>query len=93
MPRYLIERTFSFDRGLYLPTPQDSLRTHKKFQENNAQAKVTWVLSYVTPDRKKAFCIYDGPSPEDVRQAANLNELSIDRINEVQILEPVIISG
>ena len=93
MPRYLIERTFPFDGDLGLPTAKEPLKTHQKFQENNHRAEVTWVLSYVTPDGKKSFCIYDGPSPEAIRQAANLNGLSIDRINEVQILDPIITSG
>lgn len=89
MPRYLIQRTFTFENELGLPTMQDSLLTHRKFQENNARAGVTWVFSYVTPDGKKSFCIYDAPTPEAVRQAASLNRLTIDRINEVHVLNPV----
>jgi hypothetical protein len=49
---------------------------------------VTWVHSYVTPDRKHTFCIYDGPTPEAVRRAAARNKLPISRITEVRVLDP-----
>ena len=51
--------------------------------DNNAEDGVTWVHSYVTPDRKRTFCIYDGPTPEAVRRAAARNKLPISRITEV----------
>ena len=91
MPRYLVERTATFEHELGLPTLGDPVQTHRDFLENNVRAGVTWVSSFVTPDGKKAFCIYDAPTPEAVRQAADLNGLSIDRINEVKILDPVIL--
>ena len=56
--------------------------------ENNAADGVTWVHSYVTPDRKHTFCIYDGPSPEAVRRAAASNRLPITKITEVRVLDP-----
>jgi hypothetical protein len=43
---------------------------------------VTWVHSYVNPDRTKTFCIYDGPSPEAIRTVAERNKLPVDRITE-----------
>ena len=33
---------------------------------NNAEHGVTWVHSYVNPDRTGTFCVYDGPSPEAI---------------------------
>jgi hypothetical protein len=42
----------------------------------------------VTPDSRRCFCIYDAPTPEAVRRAAEDNRLVIDRINEVQVLDP-----
>ena len=88
MPWYLVERTFTFEDNLSLPGPEDSLKVHLGFIENNAQAGVTWVHSYVTPDKKKSFCLYAAPNPEAVRRAASLNRLPVDRINEVRLLEP-----
>jgi len=43
-----------------------------------AEHGVTWVHSYVTPDKKKTFCIYDAPSPEAIRQVAGRNGLPVD---------------
>jgi hypothetical protein len=55
---------------------------------NNAEDLVTWVHSYVTPDRTRTFEIYDGPSPEAIRRAARRNNLPVDRITEVSVLDP-----
>jgi hypothetical protein len=44
--------------------------------------------SYVSPEGKKTFCIYDAPTPEALRRAAQRNNLPIDRITEVRVLDP-----
>jgi hypothetical protein len=49
---------------------------------------VTWLHSYVTEDRRKTFCIYDGPSPEAIRQTAARNGLPVDSIVPVRVLDP-----
>jgi hypothetical protein len=54
----------------------------------NSQDGVTWIHSYVTPNRGKTFCIYDGPTPESIRTVAEKNGLPIDRISEVRVLDP-----
>ena len=43
----------------------------------NAEHGVTWVHSYVSPDRTGTFCVYDGPSPEAIRKVADCNGLPI----------------
>ena len=55
---------------------------------NNAEAGVTWVHSYVSEDRCKTFCIYDGPSVDAVRAAARRNSMSVDSIQPVTVLDP-----
>jgi Protein of unknown function (DUF4242) len=52
----------------------------------NAEGGVTWVNSYVSPD-KKTFCIYDGPLPEAIRSADIRSDLPFDRITEVRVLD------
>jgi hypothetical protein len=42
----------------------------------------------VTPDRRTTFCVYDGPSPQAIRRAAEANQLPVDRITEVRVLDP-----
>ncbi|HEY1741210.1 MAG TPA: DUF4242 domain-containing protein [Acidimicrobiia bacterium] len=86
MPRYLVERTFP--GGLEIPTTDAGARTCVSVVENNAEEQVTWVTSYVAPDRTRTFCIYDGPNPDSIRRAADANGLPVDSITEVRVLDP-----
>jgi Protein of unknown function (DUF4242) len=86
MPRYLIER--DFPAGLSIPQDADGISLCRTVINNNAEDGVTWVHSYVTPDHKRTFCIYDGPTPESVRRAAARNKLPISKITEVRVLNP-----
>ena len=86
MPRYLIERNFPY--GLAIPADEIGASLCGKVIENNAEDGVTWVHSYVTPDRRHTFCIYDGPTPEAIRRAATRNKLPISQITEVRVLDP-----
>ena len=54
----------------------------------NADVGVTWVHSYVSEDKRKTYCVYDGPSPEAVRRAADANGLPVDRVTLVSVLDP-----
>jgi hypothetical protein len=86
MPRYLVERTFR--DGLHLPVNEDGATTCRRIVANNAEELVTWIHSYVTSDKSKTFCIYDGPTPEAIRRAASRNGLPVDSITEVSVLDP-----
>jgi hypothetical protein len=86
MPRYLIERTFP--DGLKLPANAQGAQAAAGVIDTNSRDGVTWIHSYVTPDRRKTYCIYDGPSPEAIRVVAEANSLPIDRISEVRVLDP-----
>lgn len=86
MARYLVERTFP--DGLAIPMNDDGAQTCLAVVGNNALDGVTWVHSYVSADRRKTYCIYDGPSPEAIRHAAGRNSLPVDRISEVRVLDP-----
>ncbi len=54
----------------------------------NNEDNVTWLHSYVSNDRQKAFGIYDAPSPEAIRRTAAGNNLPVDRITRVNVLDP-----
>jgi hypothetical protein len=86
MPRYVIER--EFPDGLNIPVDANGRRACLAVVDSNASDQVTWIHSYVSADKKKTFCIYDGPSPEAIRRAAGRNKLPIERITEVQVLDP-----
>jgi len=86
MPRYLIER--SFPDGLSIPMTEVGRRAVSGVVAKNAELGVTWVHSYVSPDRKNTFCIYDAPAPEAIRKVADSNGLPVNRITEVSVLDP-----
>jgi predicted amidohydrolase YtcJ len=86
MPRFMVERTFP--DGLSIPTNEQGRETTAKVAARNAEVGVTWVHSYVTPDRTKTYCIYDGPDAESIRKAAERNGLPVDTIVPVSVLDP-----
>ena len=86
MPRYLVQRTFA--DGLQIPTDSQGAKVCLGVVETNATAGVTWVHSYVSNDKSATVCVYDGPSPEAIRDVAERNSLPVDRITEVRVLDP-----
>jgi hypothetical protein len=86
MPRFIIERTFP--DGLAVPMNDEGAQAMLDVVANNALDGVTWVRSFVTSDKKKTFCIYDAPSPEAIRSAADRNNLPVDNIIQVSVLDP-----
>src|ERR1051326_2590558 len=86
MPRYLIERTFP--GGLKLSNGDESAALCAAIVFNNAEENVTWIHSYVSNDRRKTFCIYDAPSPEEIGRGSGRNNLPVDRITKVSVLDP-----
>jgi len=86
MPRYMVERTFP--NGLQIPISDEGERACGMVIGNNSRKDVTWIHTYVTADKKKTFCIYDAPSPEEIRSTAEANGLPVDQITEVRVLDP-----
>ncbi len=86
MPRYMVERTFP--NGLQIPLTADGAATCRTVVATNAEDGVTWIHSYVSDDKHKSFCIYDGPDPEAIRRVAGKNQLPIDRVTQVSVLDP-----
>jgi len=86
MPRYVVERTFP--NGLSVPMNDAGADALGGVIMRNAEKGVTWVQSFVSPDKKQSFCIYDAPSPEAIRSTAQKNSLPVDKITEVRVLDP-----
>lgn len=80
MPRYLVKRNFP-------PGALDGLDkvVKARVNGNNAGHDVRWVHSYATRDKTMTFCIYEGPSEQAVRDAAEANGLPVDAIFEVPV--------
>ena len=69
MPRYVIERIFYSDR---LPTPTDSQLAKRVMAERFPD--MVWDHSHVIDADEqgnvRTFCVYDAPTPEQVREHA-----------------------
>jgi len=78
--RYLIQR--SFPKGAL-----DGLdaATKAKVNQTNARFGVKWVMSFANGDRTKTFCIYEGPTEQAIRLAAQANRLPVDTVTEVPV--------
>jgi len=86
VPRYVVQRTFP--EGLVIPSTSAGVKACLDVVENNAEEHVTWVTSYVSTDRTRTFCVYDGPGPEAIQRAATANGLPVDSVAEVRVLDP-----
>jgi len=86
MPRYMVERTFH--NGLDVPTGSVGAEMLNQVVQTNSEEGVTWVHSYVSADKTRTFCVYDGPSPEAIQEVAKRNSLPVDSITEVSVLVP-----
>lgn len=86
MPRYIVERTFP--EGLGVTVTAEGASDLLSVVERNGDQGVTWLNSFVTEDKGRTFCVYDGPNPEAVRKAAQSNGLPVDRITKVRVLDP-----
>ena len=86
MKRYLVER--SFPHGLVVPMSAEGRKTCGSVLAVNAPWAVTWIRSYVSPDGRKTWCLYEAPSREAIRQVAERNGLPFEGITEVGLWSP-----
>jgi hypothetical protein len=82
----MVERTFP--DGLEIPISDAGAEIACSVVDKNGALGVTWVHSYVSGDRKKTFCIYDGPDEDSIRKAAAATGLPVDTITPVSVLDP-----
>ena len=74
MPRYLIERSFV---SSYCP------KMERKWNWINKEEGVAWIFSFLSADKKKTYCLDQGPDPEAIRAAARRNNIPVDAIIEI----------
>ena len=76
MPVFMIERNFAevLDIG-----PDDAVRVNRI----NDDVGVQWLVSFLSADKKKTYCLYEASSAEAIREAAVRNGIPCDAIIEV----------
>lgn len=84
MPVFLIERRFAEKLRI---TPEGAAAIN----EINDQESVRWLISFLSVDKKMTFCLYEAPSAEAIRQAAERAGIPADTIIEVS--EEILPSG
>jgi hypothetical protein len=82
----MVQRTFP--EGLHIPIENGGADLCRGVVERNAEEGVTWIGSFVSEDRTRAFCIYYAPTPEAIRKTAASNELPVEQITRVSVLDP-----
>jgi hypothetical protein len=76
MPIYMIERAYAEE----LDITGDAVRL---IEEVNADEGVRWLFSFLSADRRRSYCLYEAPSPDAIRLAAERLGLPADAIVEV----------
>jgi hypothetical protein len=82
----MVERTFK--DGLHIPGTDAGATACLTIVGKNAANGVTWVHSYVSNDKTKTYCIYDGPDEAAIRTSAEQNGLPVDSVTAVSVLDP-----
>ena len=85
MPLYVIERAFAEQLDL----TSDDVRL---IDEINADEGVRWLFSFLSADRKRSYCLYEAPSPDEIVAAAKRNNIPADAIVEVSRLTPSLVT-
>ena len=81
MPRFLIERNFA-----------EEVEATKDIADNiiriNDEEGVRWLFSFLSPDKRKTYCLYEAPNAEAIRIAARRANIPADVVIEVSELRP-----
>jgi hypothetical protein len=82
MPRYFLERTL----GDVTRAELDAIAARSQEIRAARYPQITWEHTHVvrTPEGMKAFCLYDSPDAESVKQHAGELGLPLERFYEVE---------
>ena len=81
MPLFLIERNFAEQ----LELTKEAAAGLKLI---NDEVGVSWLFSFLSADKKKTYCLYEGATAEAVREAARRANIPADSVIEVSELKP-----
>ena len=81
MPRFIIERNFAKELAL-----SDDGKLQIK-QINDSEG-VEWIFSFLSADKRKAYCLYEAPDADALRRAAERLNIPADVITPVDQIDP-----
>lgn len=81
MPLFLIERTFAD----LVPEDAETMAAVKRV---NDEIGIEWLFSFLNADKRKTYCLYEAPSPQAIRAAAERLGIPVDKIVEVGEVGP-----
>ncbi len=76
MPVFLVERNFAEQLNV---TPADAAGVN----QINKELGVEWLISFLSADKKKTYCLYEASTVEEIREAAERAGLPADVVIEV----------
>lgn len=83
MPMFIIERNYA-----------DRLELTKRDVDNvnriNDDVGVKWIISFLSADKRKTYCLYEAPSAEAIREAARRAGVPADVITIVDEINPAV---
>ena len=81
MPRFIIERHFAEKLEV-----DDEAKKHIK--SINDEEGIEWILSFLSADKRKTYCLYEAPDEESLRRAAKRLNIPADVITSVDRIDP-----
>jgi Nickel responsive protein SCO4226-like len=81
LARFLIERNFAEEVEI-TNAGADQIR------RINDEEGVKWLFSFLSPDKRKTYCLYEAPSAEAIRIAARRLNIPADVVIEVSEVRP-----
>jgi Nickel responsive protein SCO4226-like len=81
MARFLIERNFAEQLEVTRDAVSGVIRA-------NDEEGVKWLFSFLSPDKRKTYCLYEAPNAEAIRAAARRANLPADVVIEVSEIRP-----
>ena len=84
MALFLIERSFAEQLDL---TGEDV----RVIEDINADEVVNWLFSFLSADRRRSYCLYEAPSPDQIIAAAKRANVPVDQVVEVSKFQPELV--
>jgi hypothetical protein len=86
MPVFVIERRHAEQID---PSAEDI----REINEINADEDVRWLMSFLSADKRKTYCLYEADNEQAILEAARRNNIPADRIVRVDQLDPVVLAA